>query len=298
VRPLDPLKTLDIGFLGLGTMGSAMAANLVRAGHRVCVWNRSAEPVAALVARGARRATTPTDVAQTKYLISMLADDKAAREVLLDDAVIRQLAPDGVHMSMSTISVALARELTAAHTSLRRSYLAAPVLGRPDLAASGNLTILAAGAAPLIARAQPVLNCLGRVTWPVGDEPAQANAVKLAINVMLASAIEAMGEATALVSAHGVRTKSFIELLTSTLFQGPVYATYGALLAERRYRPAGFKLSLGLKDVLLALEASDVAHVHMPFANILRDHLSSAVERGDGDLDLAALAERALGSPR
>jgi 3-hydroxyisobutyrate dehydrogenase-like beta-hydroxyacid dehydrogenase len=280
---------MDIGFVGLGTMGSAMATRLVRAGHRVRVWNRSADPITSLLAIGAERAAAVTEVAEAQCLISMLADDRAMREALLDGAVLQRLRPGSFHVNMATVSVALARELTALHEKHGSGYLAAPVVGRREAAAAGELTILVAGAPQLVAEAQPIFDVLGRAVWPMGNEPAQANAVKLAMNVMLVSAIQAMAEATALTEAHGVHAKAFLELATATLFPGPAYRIYGALLAKRRYDPAGFKLALAAKDVRLALEASNAAHVHMPFATILRDCLLEAIARGAGDLDLAAL---------
>jgi 3-hydroxyisobutyrate dehydrogenase-like beta-hydroxyacid dehydrogenase len=282
---------MDIGFIGLGTMGRAMAANLVRAGHRLRVWNRSPEPVAALTAIGAQRAATPAAAAEADCLISMLADDQAASEVLLDGAAVERLPPQSFHVNMATVSVALARELTAAHARYGSGYLAAPVMGRGEAAATGALVILAAGPAHLIARAQPVFDVLGQSTWMMGTEPVQGNAVKLAMNFMLVSAIEAMAEAAALVQSHGMATTTFVDMLTATTFRAPVYATYGALLAERRYSPAGFKLSLGLKDVRLALAAADATRASLPFARVLQDKLSAAVARGDGDLDLAALGD-------
>lgn len=282
---------MEIGFIGLGHMGRGMAANLLRAGHTVHVWNRSPEAVAALVAEGAVAAPTPAEAARGAVLFSMLADDAAARTVILQGGVLDALPPGGIHVNMATVSVALARELAARHHEFGLGYLAAPVLGRPDVAAAGKLNILAAGKAELIERVQPLLDVLGQKTWRFGEAPEQANAVKLAANFCLASAIEAMAESSALVRAHGIGAADFIEMLTNTLFAAPAYKGYGALIAEDRYSPAGFKLALGLKDVRLALEAGDARHVPMPFAGVLRDNLLDAVAQGDEGLDWAALAK-------
>jgi len=282
---------MDVGFIGLGTMGRAMAARLVRAGHRVRVWNRSPEPITALVAMGAQHAATLAAAAEAECLISMLADDQAARQVLLDGALVERLSPQSFHVNMATVSVALARELTAAHALHGSGYVAAPVMGRAEAAAAGSLVVLAAGPAELITRAQPVFDVLGQSTWTLGPEPAQGNAVKLAMNLMLVSAVEAMAEAATLVQSHDIAIRTFVEVLAATTFRAPVYATYGALLAARRYSPAGFKLSLGLKDVRLALAAAGATQTSLPFASVLQDKLAAAVARGDGDLDLVALGD-------
>lgn len=284
--------TMTIGFLGLGGMGAAMAANLVRAGHRVRVWNRSPDPVARLVDAGASACDSPAAAARgADLLISMLADDRATREVVIDGGALAALGPGAVHASMATISVALSRELAAAHAARGAGYVAAPVLGRTDAAAAAKLNILAAGDAALLDRLQPVFDVLGARTWRFGDEPEQANAVKLAANFMLANAIEGMAEASALAGGYGVSRTAFLDMITNTIFAAPAYKGYGALIAQKKYDPAGFKLTLGLKDVRLALEASEAVHVPMPVAGVVRDNFLDAIAHGDGDLDWSALAE-------
>jgi 3-hydroxyisobutyrate dehydrogenase-like beta-hydroxyacid dehydrogenase len=191
---------------------------------------------------------------------------------------------------MSTISVALAAELAAIHGRAGIPYVAAPVFGRPDVAEKGALNIVVAGEAAVIDRAAPLLDAMGSKTWRFGDEPQRANAVKLAGNFMLVSAIEAMGEAAAFAEAHGVAGADLLDLLTNTLFASPVYKGYGASIAANRYEPPGFNLKLGAKDVRLALAAADAVGVPMPFASVLRDNLIDAMAQGDGDKDLAALA--------
>jgi 3-hydroxyisobutyrate dehydrogenase-like beta-hydroxyacid dehydrogenase len=285
---------MDVGFIGLGAMGAGMAANLVKAGHRVTVWNRSSSGSDRLVALGAERAATPAQAASGAALISMLSNDAAVRAVLIDDGVVERLTPGAVHVNMATISLDLAKELAATHRRRGVGYVAAPVMGRPDVAAAGQLNILAAGAAGDIERVQPLLDALGQKTWRFGDEPERANAVKLAANFMLACAVESMAEAIAFLSAQDVPATAFLDMIANTAFAAPVYKGYGRLIAEERYSPPGFKLSLGGKDVGLVLEAADKAYVPMPFASVLRDNILDAMARGEGDLDLAALAKVAL----
>ncbi|MGO4571008.1 NAD(P)-dependent oxidoreductase [Microvirga sp. 2TAF3] len=281
---------MDIGFLGLGHMGRAMAANLVKAGHRVRVWNRSRPPIEALVAQGAVAANDPGEAFQGDAVISMLADDAALRAVLTDGGLLTRSVKPAVHVSMATISVAFARELAEAHARAGIAFLSAPVFGRPDVAAAGQLQIVCAGEEAATAQVRPLLDVLGQRIWPVGREPHQANAVKLAGNFMLAAAIEAMGEASALVRAYGVEASDLLNILTNTLFASPVYKGYGGLISENRYEPPGFKLALGAKDIRLVLAAGDDARVPLPTASVLHDSLLEALAYGDGDKDLAALA--------
>jgi 3-hydroxyisobutyrate dehydrogenase-like beta-hydroxyacid dehydrogenase len=285
---------MDIGFIGLGEMGSAMAANALKAGHTVRVWNRSPARTKALAEQGATVVDTPEQAFAGDAAFSMLADDAALRSVLVDGGLIRQ-APKGlVHVNMATISVALAEELAALHARHGVAYVAAPVLGRPDVAAAGKLNIVAAGPDEAIDRVQPVFDAIGQKTWRVGQDPKQANVLKLAANFMLAAAIESFGEASALVTGHGIKSAAFLDLITSTIFPGPVYAGYGKMIAERRYEPALFKAKLGLKDVRLALAAADAVNTPMPVGSVVRDNLVDAVAHGGGDKDFAVLGEVAL----
>jgi len=282
---------MEVGFIGLGHMGQAIAANLLRAGHRLCVWNRSEGPVRALSALGARIATEPSAAARTEVLMTMLADDAATRAVLLEGGVLEH-APRGlILVNLATISVALVKEL--AHRAQERGveYVAAPVFGRPEAAQAAKLNVVVAGASAALARIAPLLAAIGERTWPIGGPPERANVVKLAGNFMIASALETMGEAAALAQAHGVGAGEFLNVLTNTLFAAPVYKNYGRSIAEQHYQPAGFRLTLGLKDVRLALAAGEAAHVPLPFASVLRDHFLEAIAAGKGDDDWAALAE-------
>jgi 3-hydroxyisobutyrate dehydrogenase-like beta-hydroxyacid dehydrogenase len=281
---------MKIGFIGLGTMGVPMALNLVRAGHKLRVWNRSGGPVETLLAEGAEAAASPAEIGAADVVFSILADDKATREVIIDGGVLAGLQSGAIHVNMATVSVQLAREFTSLHEAHGVGYLAAPVLGRADVAAAGKLNILAAGKSELFDRVQPLLDVLGQKTWRFGERPEQGNAVKLAANFMIAAAIEAMGEAAALAAGHDVAGADFLEMITSTIFAAPVYKGYGGIISSQKYEPPGFKLVLGLKDARLALEAAEGARVPMPFASVIKDNFLDGVAHGDGNLDWAALA--------
>ncbi|MEX3854077.1 NAD(P)-dependent oxidoreductase [Paraburkholderia sp. BR10923] len=281
---------MDIGFIGLGEMGAAMVANILKAGHQVRVWNRSPEKAQPLAALGAQVVATPAEAFAGDAVFSMLADDAALREVIT--ASLLEHAPRGlIHANMATISVALAEELATAHASRGVHYVAAPVLGRPDVAAAGKLTIVAGGPAESIDRIQPIFDVLGQKTWRIGSLPQQANVMKLGANFMLGAAIESLGEAAALVTGHGVGMQDFLDVITSGLFPGPVYSGYGKLIAEQRFEPALFKARLGLKDVRLALAAADAVTTPMPVASVVRDSLIEAIAHGDGEKDFAVLGQ-------
>jgi 3-hydroxyisobutyrate dehydrogenase-like beta-hydroxyacid dehydrogenase len=285
---------MDIGFIGLGEMGTAIAANILKAGHRVRVWNRSPERAQKLRSLGATVVDTPAQAFAGDAVFSMLADDGALRAVLIQNGVLEQ-APKGIiHVNMATISVAFAQELAALHAKHGVDYVAAPVLGRPDVAAAAKLNIVAGGKAASIERLQPIFDAIGQKTWHAGPDAQHANVFKLAVNFMLASAIETLGEATALVSAHDIDPHAFLDLITNTLFPGPVYAGYGKLIAERKYEPALFKAKLGLKDVRLALAAAEAVSTPLPIGSVVRDNLIDVMAHGDGEKDFAVLGEVAM----
>ena len=282
---------MDIGFIGLGSMGQGIAANLVRAGHRVRVWNRSRGPVGELERQGAHGVATARDAFTGDAVLSMLPADDVVRSVIIDGGLIAE-APRGlVHVNLATISVALARELAELHHAHGIGYVAAPVFGRPDVAAAGKLHIVAAGDPAAIARVQPLLDSIGQKTWPVGTEPHRANVVKLAGNFMIVSAIETMGEAAAMAEGYGVTHAELLDVLTNTVFPTPVYKNYASIIAAQRFEPAGFKLTLGLKDVRLVLEAGEAVNTPLPFASVLRDNLLDAVAHGLSEQDWSAVTE-------
>lgn len=281
---------MKVGFVGLGAMGSAMASNLIAAGHTVTVWNRSEAATEKLASLGAKVVRTPDRAAQGDVLHSMLANDHAVREVFLEGGLLDAMDPGTVHVNHATISVTLARQLAEEHAQRGLQYVAAPVFGRPDVAAAGKLNILVAGQPAAIEKARPLLELMAVKLWPLGDVPERANVVKLAGNFMIVTAIESMAEASALTRAYDVSTADFIELMTSTLFASPVYQGYGKAMVEQRFTPPGFALPLGLKDVMLAQEAGFTQQVPMPLAGVLRDSLLEALADGAEGMDVAALA--------
>lgn len=281
---------MDVGFIGLGQMGRAMAANLVKAGHKVRVWNRSRGPVDELVKLGATPAATPADAFRGDAVVTMLANDAAVRDIILGNRLLDG-ARGTVHVNCATISAALAQELAGLHEAAGIGYVAAPVFGRPDMAEAGKLNVVVAGKPDAVSRVAPLFDAIGQKAWPLGDDPVRANVLKIAGNFMIAAALETMGEATALARAYGVETAAFLDILTNTLFASPVYKGYGAIIAEKRYEPAGFPLPLGFKDVGLALAASQDAHVPMPFAGVLRDSFLDALAQGGTEKDWASIAE-------
>jgi len=281
---------MKVGFIGLGAMGSAMASNLLAAGHTLTVWNRSVAATEPLASLGARVAKTADRAVQGEVLCSMLANDQAVREVFLDGGLLDAMDRGTVHVNHATISVALAQELAAQHEQRGLEYVAAPVFGRPDMAAAARLNIVVAGKPAAIERVRPLLEAMGSQSWPLGEAPERANVAKIAGNFMLAAAIESMAEATALTRAHGVGAADFLDVMTNTLFAAPAYQGYGKLIAEQRFKPAGFALPLGYKDVGLALAAGEMRHVPLPFAGVLRDAMLEALAAGDAELDWSALA--------
>ena len=281
---------MQIGFIGLGRMGAAMAANLVRAGHDVTVFNRSPGKSATLVELGAHEATHLLDTCAGSAVLSMLANDDAASDVALGEGgIIHHLPKGAIHVSMSTISVELSKRLAQAHAKAGQRYVAAPVFGRPDMAAAAKLFIVAAGDPAAVDACQPLFGALGQKTTVIGTEPSAANLVKLSGNFLLASAIEALGEAVALVGKAGIDPRAYIEFLTSTVFNVPAYKTYGALIAQRKFEPAAFAAPLGYKDIRLTLAAAESLRVPMPLGSLLHDRFLRLLAQGGESLDWSAI---------
>jgi len=291
---------MDIGFIGLGQMGAGMAANLVKAGHRVTVFNRTPGKTAALVAQGAKAAAQVAEACRGDAVITMLADDEAVEGVVLgDNGVIANLAAGGLHVSSSTISVALAERITQEHARSRQRFVSAPVFGRPEAAAAGQLFVVAAGPADAVATARPLLDAVGQRTFVISQTAKAANVVKLSGNFLIAAVIESLGEAMALVDKAGIDRHQYLDLLTSSLFTAPLYKTYGTLIADRKFEPAGFTVPLGQKDIRLALAAGEELNVPLPLANLLRDRFLRVRAHGGDHLDwsaIGALAAKDSGS--
>ncbi len=282
---------MDVGFIGLGNMGQAMARNLLNAGHRVTVYNRTREKAEALASQGALVAESPADACRGPVVITMLADDAAVEAVTFGHGNLLSARGQGaVHISMSTISVALSDRMAEAHQRAGHAYVAAPVFGRPDAAAAAKLFIIAGGPEKAIADCQPLFDAIGQRTFAVGEKPSSANLIKLSGNFLIASMLESLGEAFALVRKSGIDPHRYLEILTNTLFSAPVYKTYGSIIADERYEPAGFAMALGLKDIRLALAAADALAAPMPVASLVHDHFLAGVARGAGDSDWSGIA--------
>lgn len=283
---------MKVGFIGLGNMGSAIARNLIKAGHDLKVYNRTRSRAEAFAGLGATVVETPAEaVADREVVITMLADDIAVEDVIFAPGNAIEALPAGaVHISMSTISVGLSRRLAESHREKQQPYLVATVLGRPDAAAAGKLFILTAGSGEQIERCRPLFNVIGQKTFIVGDEPHVANVLKLATNFLFTTVIESLGEAFAFARKFGVDPHAFLDILTDSSFTAPVYRTYGNLIASDNFRPAAFKLPLGFKDNRLLIAAAEEAAVPMPMASLIHDRFVAALAQGLGDADWAAIA--------
>jgi 3-hydroxyisobutyrate dehydrogenase-like beta-hydroxyacid dehydrogenase len=280
-----------IAVLGIGGMGSGAARRLIETGQRVIVWNRTAERSAPLVDLGAEAAGNPGEAAAgAGIVITFLADDRALEEVVLGpEGVAARLGPGAVHLSMSTISPETARRLVEAHRQRNAAYVAAPVFGRPDAAAAGQLWIVTSGAAEAKEKARPVLEALGQGVRDFGDDPIAAHVVKLAGNFLIAAATEAMAEAYTLGEKCGLDRVQLAEFFGASLFPSRIYQHYGRLIAEHRYEPPGFKLNLGLKDMRLVLGAADAHATPMPLASLLHDRLLALAAQGNGEIDWTSI---------
>lgn len=279
---------MEIGFIGLGSMGTAMARNLVKAGHDVRAWNRS--PVAPDTVPGMTLIDEPAKAFDAQVVFTMLSDDAAIREVILEPALLGRVRAGLVHVVTSTISVAFAKELERLHEEAGVAYVSAPVLGRPNVAAAGELNILVGGKAQAIEVIEPVLAVLGKKVWKLGEIPAQANAAKIAVNMMIAMAIEAMAEGVVLTESLGLERARFFELILGTLFSGRAYESYSSQIAEGSFVP-GFKARLGLKDLRLATEASSQLGRTLPMLEAVRERMGEAVSAGLGEKDWSIMAD-------
>lgn len=281
---------MDIGFIGLGMMGSGMAKNLLRRGYSVTVYNRTRSSAEALQAEGAIIAETPAEACRGEVVITCLADDTAVEAVAFgEDGIVRALATGGIHISTSTLSIDVIKRLAEAHTDAGQRLIAAPVFGRPDRAESGQLIIVAAGEQEAITKCQPLFDALGQKTIVAGEDPIVAPLIKLAGNFLLVSAVESLGEVIALLRKSGVDAKVGLDTLTDTLFTAPVYKNYAGLMLQQQYEP-GFRLALGLKDINLVIAAAQSSDTPMPTAQLLHSRLQQGIEQGYQDKDLAALA--------
>jgi 3-hydroxyisobutyrate dehydrogenase-like beta-hydroxyacid dehydrogenase len=281
---------MHVGLIGLGNMGSAMARSLLRAGHRVTVYNRTRQRAEALRAEGAIVAATPAEACRGDAVITMLADDKAVEsQVFGRDGILASLPRGGVHISSSTISVALSDKLAAEHANAGQEFVSAPVFGRPEAAEAAKLAVVAAGPRAVVERFKPIYEALGPKLFIVGEKPSLANTVKLTGNFLIGTVIESMSEAIAFARKSGVDPAALVDFLTGSLFNAPIYKTYGGLIVEGKYEPAGFSVPLGLKDIRLVLQAAESQSVPMPVASLVRDRFLTAIARGNEHSDWTVL---------
>jgi 3-hydroxyisobutyrate dehydrogenase-like beta-hydroxyacid dehydrogenase len=282
---------MKVGFIGLGDMGSGMSASLLKAGHELAVYNRTSDKTRPLVEKGARKAASVADACKGDVVITMLADDSALESVTFNDAgIVNNLGKHAIHVSASTISVALADKLAAEHAKRGQRFVSAPVFGRPEAAVSAKLFIVAAGAADAVDTCRPLFEAMGQKTFRFGEKPSSANLVKITGNFMISSTIETLSEAMALVAKGGLDQHQYLEFLTATLFNAPIYKTYGTLIADKKFKPAGFAAPLGLKDARLALAAGESLRVPLPLANLIRDRFLRLLARGDETIDWSAIS--------
>jgi 3-hydroxyisobutyrate dehydrogenase-like beta-hydroxyacid dehydrogenase len=282
---------MKVGFIGTGIMGAPMAMNILKAGHRLVAYNRTPEKARALVEAGATFAVSPQDIGDVDVLITIVSDGAVEEALAFDGGLIDRLPKDCIHVSSTTVGIGTTRRPAEAHGKRGRIYVAAPVLGRAvDMAPAGKLFVIAAGPAEGLARCAPLFSAVGRRTFEFGPDPVTATAVKLAINFLIAAAIEAMSEAFVLSEQYSVKRSDFYEFMTNTLFTAPPHKSYGKLIDRDTYAPANFVVPLGLKDVGLALDAAEKVNLAMPLANVARDHLIQAIARGYADEDWAVVA--------
>lgn len=280
---------MDVGFLGVGRMGQAIAANLVKAGHRVRAFDKSAASMKAAQQAGIDVVSSAQETTGGDVLISMLPNDDALRDVFIRGDLLSHGKPGTISINMGTVSLDCVDELVAVHEARGRPYVAATVFGRPDVAAAAKLAVLAAGDPATIDRVQPLLDAIGRKTFRVGDKPRQANVAKIAGNLMVACAIEAIAEAAVLLRKYEMSAADVLDVIVESLFAVPVYQGYARAIGREEYVPPGFDLVLGMKDVRLALQAGEAVDAPLPFASVLRDAFIDAIANGDAHKDWSAI---------
>lgn len=281
---------MNIGIIGMGAMGSAIARNLVAAGHRVYAWSRSGREIEGIINVNAPGEALLGDVA-----ITLLSDDAAIQQVIIDGGLLAGANPNLVHIISSTISVSFSHQLALVHQQAGISYVAAPVLGRPDVAARGELNVLAAGQPDALDRVRPVLDVISKRVWEMGEKQTAAHAVKIACNMMITMAIEAMAEAVVLTESNGLDRAQFFDLILNTLFGGRSYQVYSRNIMAEVYEP-GFKASLGLKDLGLAREAAATLSAELPMLAAVNEQMARAVHADGGDKDWSVIADYTLRS--
>ena len=281
---------MEIGLIGLGNMGSGIAKTLLRTGHKVTVYNRTRSRAEALRANGAAVAESVAEACRGEAVLTMVADDPALESVVFGEGgILASLPRGGMHISLSTISVALSDRLTEAHAKAGQEFVAAPVFGRPEAAEGGKLAVVVAGGKRSVERCRPVLEALGPKVMVFGERPSMANTVKITGNFLIATVLESLAEALTFARKSGLDAAAVLDFFTSTLFNAPVYKTYGGLIVEGNHDQVGFALPLGFKDVKLMLQAADAQTVPVPIASVLHDRFVLALARGYEKKDWSVL---------
>jgi len=281
---------MEVGLIGLGRMGAGIAKSLLRAGHHLTVFNRTRERAESLQADGASVAGSVAEACHGEVVLTMVADDAALETVVFGSGgILAALRTDCIHVSLSTISVALSDHLAAEHAKAGQEYVAAPVFGRPEAAEAAKLSVVAAGAATSVQRCKLLLEALGPKLFVVGERPSIANVVKLSGNFLIATVLESLAETLTFARKCGLDAGLLLDFLTTTMFTAPVYKSYGELIVQEKHFPAGFALPLGLKDIRLVLQAAEAASVPMPIASVLRDRFVTAMARGNQDQDWSVI---------
>ena len=282
---------MDVGLIGLGMMGTGIAKSLLRVGHRATVYNRTRERAEALRKDGAVVASSIAEACRGDAVLTMLADDAAVEAVVFgENGVLKSLARGHVHISLSTISVALSDRLAAEHSRAGQEFISSPVFGRPEAAEQGKLAVVAAGPKGTVERFKPLWEAIGQKLLVIGEQPSKA-VVKLTGNFLIATVVESLGEAFAFARKSGVDATALLDFLTSTLFNAPVYETYGALIVEGKHDHVGFALPLGFKDVRLVMQAAEAKTVPMPIASVLHDRFVQALARGYEHMDWSVIGQ-------
>jgi 3-hydroxyisobutyrate dehydrogenase-like beta-hydroxyacid dehydrogenase len=281
---------MEAGLIGLGRMGTGIAKSLLRSGHRLTVFNRTRERAEALRADGANVVVSVAEACQSGVVLTMVADDAALEALVFGEGgILASLREGGVHVSLSTISVALSDRLTAEHTKAGQQFVAAPVFGRPEAAESAKLFVVAAGPCRSVQRSKPLFESMGPKLLVAGERPSMANVVKLSGNFLIATVLESLAESLTFAKKSGVDPAMLLDFLTTTMFTAPVYKIYGELIVEGKHEPTGFALPLGLKDVRLVLQAAESANVAMQIASVIRDRFITALARGHQDKDWSVI---------
>lgn len=296
---------MEVGVIGLGSMGFAMASHLLAAGHEVTVYNRTEAKAHPLIEDGAMFSHDPAGAAQGDIVITMLSDDHAVESVVFGmhgsagdgsdviEGLLMHQSPNCIHISMSTIGVQLVKRLEQGYAAQGKQFISAPVMGRPDVAERGELVVMASGNKSAIDKCQPVFDAIGRITHVVGDTPVQAATIKLAANFMLSSMIETMGEAFALVRKNGADHHKFLEIMAKDFFKSPIYEKYGAIIANEKFGGGAFTVKLQEKDTRLAVAAAIESQVPMPLLFAIENAFLSSIGQGKGDMDPCAIAQLA-----